>query len=116
MIFDKKWFDIISIFSWEGTEEQISIHVFRPPFHCKQFFIPVEAMESPTFWEDMHELAEKKFVEKVDKKDAPPCPRCGTNRLHWKRWYKGRSFCGFCGQDLPDEDPKDSLMLHIKIR
>jgi hypothetical protein len=116
MKYNKEWFDIISIFSYEGDENQISVHVFKPPHKCKQFFIPSAAMESPTFWEDMHKLAEEKWNEPRTEEQNSACPRCGTTRWRWQRFWKGRAFCGFCGLDIPDGSRDDRLKLRVKLR
>lgn len=113
--FSKDWFDIISIFSREGTEDQISVHIFKQPYSCRQFFIPAEAMESPTFWEDVLELAKIEWAKKYDNVSVP-CPRCGTTRANWKRWHLGRSFCGFCGLDIPMCDEKAGMTLRIPVK
>lgn len=104
--FDPEWFDIISIFSREGKPGYLSIHAFKQPYICQQFFIPAAMVESPTFWEDVHKLAVELWeANKRSEDDISTCPRCGTSRKNWKRWYEGRAFCGFCGLDTDGPDP-----------
>jgi hypothetical protein len=100
-LFNKNWFDIVSIFCREGDSAQISIHAHKQPWTCVQFFIPAEDLQSPTFWKDIHDKAVELWVKPVELTAAKPCPRCGTNRRNWQRYYQGRSFCGFCGLDIP---------------
>lgn len=102
--FDPNWFDIVSIFSREGKPGQISIHAFKQPYTCQQFFIPAEMLNSPTFWEDLHTKAIERWERGPKPGSDALCPNCKTSRSNWQRWYEGRAFCGFCGHDILDQN------------
>ena len=118
--YNKDWFDILSIFSREGVDGQLSVHVFKAGHTCRQFFIPETLMQSPTCFEDIHKLAEAEWEAhprcSVDGTDTEPCPRCGTTRANWRRYHLGRAFCGFCGMDMPPRPGDKTFSIRIPVK
>ena len=97
MTFNRNWFDVVSFFIIEADDKHISAHVYKRPYTCTKFMIPVELMDDLRLFPEVRKLAR---LEWRSKDTYPACPNCGTTRRNWMRSYEGRNFCGVCGRDV----------------